>query len=220
MFRKSLIAPLLAASAMALTVSPAYAGKTDRAKEAIAAAEAKIHTAETLGATSELPGEAADARASLALAKDKLARGDKTDSIEEAIHAQALADTAIGVMQRRQNEAMANAEAARAQDVAAAQQQAVVAQNQAAGAQDQAADANARAAAAERSAASSAADAQAARLAAQTQPAQVETTVTTQQAGAPRRAARTITRKTTTKRAAPPAAASTTTTTTVKQAVN
>ncbi|MBW8754751.1 MAG: hypothetical protein JF595_11485 [Sphingomonadales bacterium] len=213
MFRKSLIAPLLAASAIALTVSPAHAGKADRAREAIAAAEAKIHTAETLGATTEMPREAAQARASLALAKDKLARGAKSDSIEEAIHAQALADTAIGVMQRRQNEAVADAQAARSEDVAVAQQQA-------ASAQDQAADANARAAAAERAAAASAAQAEAARVAAQT-PAQVETTVTTQQP-APRRAARTVTRKTTTttaRRTTAPAP-TTTTTTTVKQAVN
>jgi hypothetical protein len=201
---------------MALAVSPAHAGKADRAREAIAAAEAKIHTAETMGATTEMPREAADARASLALAKDKLARGDKSESIEEAIHASALADTAIGVIQRNQNEALA----ARSQDATAAQQQAASAQNQAASAQDQAADANARAAAAERSAAASAAQAEAARVAAQT-PAQVETTVTTQQP-APRRAARTVTRKTTTttaRRTTVPAP-TTTTTTTVKQAVN
>src|SRR4051794_30307036 len=107
MFRKSMIAPLLAASAMALTVTPAYAGKADRARQAIAAAEAKIHTAETMGAATDLPHEAADARASLALAKEKLSAGHKSESIEEAIHAQQLADTAIGVMQRHQDQAMA-----------------------------------------------------------------------------------------------------------------
>jgi hypothetical protein len=199
MFRKSMIAPLLAASAMALTVTPAYAGKADRAREAIAAAEAKIHSAETMGAGSEMPHEAADARASLALAKEKLAAGDKSQSIEEAIHAQQLADTAIGVMQHRQDQAKADA----------------------ASAQQQAAAANQRADMAQQQAANSAADAAAARnaaIAAQNQPAQVETTVTTQQpaAGASSRSA--VRKTTTTKRTV--VAPSTTTTTTVKQAVN
>ena len=66
MFRKSLIAPLLAATAMALTVSPAYAGKADRAREAIAAAEAKIHTAEQMGSATDMPERTAEARAALA----------------------------------------------------------------------------------------------------------------------------------------------------------
>jgi hypothetical protein len=219
MFRKTLIAPLLAATAMALTVTPAYAGKADRARQAIAAAEAKVHTAETMGAGSELPREAATARATLSRAKESLERGDKSDSIDQAIQASAMADTAIGVLQRDKDRQVAAAQAtsqAQTADAAMAQQQAAAAQNQAA-------DANARAAMAERSAAASAAEAQAARVAA-AQPAQVETTVTTQQpaAAAPRRAARTVTRKTTTtaRRAAPAAPATTTTTTTVKQAVN
>lgn len=212
MFRKSMIAPLLAASAMALTVTPAHAGKADRAREAIAAAEAKIHTAETMGAASEMPERNAAARAALARAKENLSASNKSTAINDAIHASALADATIGELQRRKDAAVADANASRDADVSAAQQQAVAAQNQAA-------DANARAASAENSAARSAAEAQAARVAAQSQPAQVETTVTTQQpaAAAPRKAVRTVTRKTTT-RAVP--APTTTTTTTVKQAVN
>jgi hypothetical protein len=203
MFRKSMIAPLLAASAMALTVTPAYAGKADRAREAIAAAEAKIHTAETMGATSELPREAADARASLAMAKEKLSDGHKSEAIEEAIRAQQLADTALGVIQHRHDQAMA----AHSQDVATAQQQA--------------AEANQRANMAQQQAANSAADAAAARdaaIAAQNQPAQVETTVTTRQPAA-RTSHRTAVRRTTTTRRTV-VAPSTTTTTTVRQAVN
>jgi len=70
MLRKTLFAPLLAASAMALAVAtPAYAGKADRAREAIAAADAKIHTAETMGAGSKMPHQTADARAALYMAK-------------------------------------------------------------------------------------------------------------------------------------------------------
>lgn len=218
MLRKTLFAPLLAASAMALTLTPAYAGKADRARQAIAAAEAKIHTAETMGAATELPERNAEARAALARAREKLNAGKKSTSIDEAIRASALADATIGELQRRKDMAIEDAKAARDADVSVAQQQAVAAQ--AAAAQDQAVDANARAAAAERSAAASAAEAQAARLAAQ-QPAQIETTVTTQQP-APRRASRHVTRKVTTTRrpvrAAP--APAVTTTTTIKQAVN
>lgn len=213
MLRKSLIAPLLAASAMALTVTPAHAGKADRAREAIAAAEAKIHTAEQMGAATDLPERTAAARAMLAKAKENLKASNKSTSINQAIEAQALADATIGEMQKRKEMAIANANAARSEDVAAAQEQA-------ASAQQQAEQANARAALAQQQAANSAADANAARsaLAAQQQ-AQVETTVTTQQsASAPRRAARTVTRKTTTKRSA--TAPATTTTTTVRQAVN
>jgi hypothetical protein len=211
MFRKSLIAPLLAATAMALTVSPAYAGKADRAREAIAAAEAKIHTAEQMGSATDMPERTAEARAALARAKENLSASHKSTAINDAIHASALADATIGEMQRRKDAAVADANASREAGVSAAQQQAVAAQGQAA-------DANARAAAAENSAARSAAEANAARIAAQSQQAQVETTVTTQQP-APRRGARTVTRKTTTTRTAPPATA-TTTTTTIKQAVN
>jgi hypothetical protein len=220
MLRKSLIAPLLAASAMALTVTPAHAGKADRAREAIAAAEAKIHTAEQMGAATDLPERTAAARAMLAKAKENLKASNKSTSINQAIEAQALADATIGEMQKRKEMAIANANAARSEDVAAAQEQAASAQQQALSAQQQAEQANARAALAQQQAANSAADANAARsaLAAQQQ-AQVETTVTTQQsASAPRRAARTVTRKTTTKRSA--TAPATTTTTTVRQAVN
>lgn len=198
MFRKTLFAPLLAASAMALTVSPAYAGKDERAREAIAAAEAKIHTADQMGAGKEMPTEAAQARATLARAKEMLERGDEHVSIEYAIQASAMADSAIGILQRDKDREVAAANSAREADVAAAQQ---------------------KAAAAERSAAASAAEAQAARVAAQTP--QVETTVTTQQP-APRASARAATKKTTTttRRTTAAPTATTTTTTTIKQAGN
>jgi hypothetical protein len=191
MLRKTIFAPLLAASALALAVTPAYAGKTDRAREAIAAAEAKVHTAESLGAATELPREAADARAALALAKENLHAGHEEHSIRDAIHAQQLADVAIGVMQRRHDQALAAERDAHSQDVAIAQQQA--------------AEAQARAAMAEQHAANSAAEASAARtaamMAAQTPPAEVETTVTTG-AGTARPATRAVTRER--RRGAPP----------------
>jgi hypothetical protein len=184
MLLRPLFASLLASSAMALAVTtPAHADKTDRAHEAIAAAEAKIHTAETLGASTEAPGQTAEARAALAIAREDLKAGHKSASISSAIRASALAETAIGELQRSKDDAVASANASAREGVAAAQDQAAAAQDQAITARQQAAEANARADAAQQSAATSAADAAAARNAAAiaAQTPQVETTVTTQQ---------------------------------------
>ncbi|MBS0333771.1 MAG: hypothetical protein JSS35_13465, partial [Proteobacteria bacterium] len=180
MLHKTLFASLLASSAVALAVAtPALAGATERAREAIAAAEAKIHTAENLGAPTEDPRDIAEARANLANAREAFDSHHRDDAIRIAIHAQALADSAIGIAQQHKNADLASAraeqratvEAARdevaaardqaAQARAAAQDQIVAAQQQAQQAQQQAADANARAASAEQSAAASAADAEA-----------------------------------------------------------
>jgi len=215
MFRKTLFAPLLAASAMALTLAtPAHAGKADRAREAIAAADAKIHTAETMGAGSAMPHQTAEARAALAMAREKLSAGRKSTSITEAIRASALADAAIGEMQKQQERAIADERQARTDGVAAAQQQTAVAQQQSV-------DANARANVAQQSAAISAGEAVVARnaalAAAQTPAAQVETTVTTVQPA--RTSGRASTRTSVTKTVKPVAAlpAGVTTTTTVTQ---
>lgn len=230
MLRKTIIASLLATSAMTLAIaSPAAAGKSDRAREAIAAAEAKVHTAENLGASADSPREAAEARASLAVAQEDFKSGHKDDAIEAAIHASALADTAIGMSERHKQAAVASAregqrasaEAARDQ-VVAAKGQAEAAQDQAAAAQQQAADANARARTAEQAAASSAADAAAARnaatLAAQTPPPapQVETTTTTSHATAGHRAKHKVIRHTTTTTGVSPSSSSDQVTTTTK----
>jgi len=213
MLRKTMFASLLATSAISLAVAtPAAANKaSDRAREAIAAAEAKIHTAETLGAGVDAPRDTAEARAALATAKEDFAAGDKEPAIHEAIRASALADTAIGVAQQHKDAALASAtEAQRAtadaarDQVSAAQDQAASAQQQAEAARQQAAEANARADNAQQAAAASAADAAAARntaaiVAAQPPPApQVETTITTQKSTG-RHATRThVTRHTTT----------------------
>ena len=125
MLRKSFFASLLASSAMALAIAaPAQAGKGDRAHEAIAAAEAKIHTAESIGTGIEAPGVTAAARAALATAREDLAAGHKSTSIAEAIRASALADTAIGELQRRKDASLASARASEREGVAAAQDQA------------------------------------------------------------------------------------------------
>lgn len=190
MIRNTVVASLLASGAVVWTaLTPAHAGEVERAREAIAAADAKIHTAESLGAAAELPGRTAEARAVLAHARADFASDHRDRAIEDATHASTLADGVIAELQHRKNEAMAETRATAQDSVTAAQAQTVAAQQQAAAAQQQAADANARAAAAEQAAARSAADAEAARNAAaqaQAQPTQVETTITTEHQGAAR----------------------------------
>ena len=199
MTHKPLFASLLATSALCLAISsPASAASTsDRAREAIAAAQAKIHTAETMGADTQAPRETAGARATLATAQEDFKTDHREDAIQDAIRASAMADTAIGLTQQHKDAAIAaarddqraTADSARDQ-VTAAQNQAAAAQDQTVAAQQQAADANARAQAAEQSAAASAADAAAARDAAATATANaqaapvVQTTVTTDHATA------------------------------------
>ena len=211
MFRITHFAPLLAVSAMALVLStPALAGKADRAREAIAAAEAKIHTAETMGSGADMPHQTADASAALAMAREELASGKKSPAIADAIRASALADAAIGEMQHRKDRALAEAQQNGRNAVDAARQQTDFAQQLAASAQQQTAEANGRAAMAQQSAAISAnaamtaqnaanaANAQsAANVAALALPARVETTVTTDQPVASPVTQRTVTRRTT-----------------------
>jgi hypothetical protein len=179
MARKTIFTALLGSSVIVLAATaPALAGEREQAREAISAADAKIHTAEALGAGVETPAATAEAQALLATARHDLDRGERGDAIAHAIRAQALADTAVGELERRKNESLAAAQAARSQTAAEAQDQVQAAQQQAA-------EANARADAAEQAAAHSAADAQAARdAAAIAQTPQVETTVTTQHAAA------------------------------------
>ncbi|MDE1915464.1 MAG: hypothetical protein KGJ57_08495 [Sphingomonadales bacterium] len=175
----------LGATALALSLTtPAMAeGKADRAREAIAAAEAKIQAADTAGAGTLLVSEQAHAREELATAKEALASGHKDDAIADANHASMMAEANLGEAQRRKS-AMNQAR------VAAAHAQVAAANQQAADAQQQAQDANARAAMAQNAAATSAADANAARqaavaaqVAAATPPAQTETSVTTSTSG-------------------------------------
>ena len=91
MLKKMFGTALFASSAMTLAfATPVLAeGKTDRAREAIAAADAKIHTAETLGAGVEAPHATAEAREALALAREDLKSGHKEPAIRDAIHASA-----------------------------------------------------------------------------------------------------------------------------------
>lgn len=183
MTKTRIVAPLLAASAMIAGFSaPAHAeGKADRARKAIAAAEAKIDTADQLGTAEFRPGETAQAKAALAHAKENLSAGHKPEAIDDAIHAQALADTAIGMMQKHQAQVADRQAAHTAAALADAQGQAVQAQSQVDAAN---ARADMAAAAAQSSAAEAASARQAAALAVANQqppaPTTVQTTVTTQ----------------------------------------
>jgi hypothetical protein len=203
---RQLITPLLAASALAVVATPAYAGKEDRARAAIAAAEAKLHTAETMGVGTQMPDDAARARAALAMARENFKADHNEAAITSAIRASSIADAAIGHMQQDNQQAMASQQAT----ADAASQQASVAQQDAAAA-------NARAAMAERSAAASAAEAQSARgaLAAQQD---VETTVTTQQPTRTTRPVKTTVKRTTARRSIAPSGQTTTTTTVTQRA--
>ncbi len=173
---------LLAATALCLSfASPAAAeGKADRARAAIAEAQTKIDTAEALGTSTSQPGQTAEANAALSRAKENLAAGHKPEAIADAIHASALADTALGMMQKNAKQHSEDMQAKMQADGMARAQMNVDAAHQ------QTDMANDRAARAESSAAASASDAAFARNAAMTaqsaQPTQVQTTVTTEQA--------------------------------------
>jgi hypothetical protein len=214
MLRK-LITPLLAASALAVVATPAYAGKEDRARAAIAAAEAKIHTAETMGAGTAMPDEAARARAALAMARENFKADHNEDAIRNAIRASSLADATIGHLQQANQAAMADQQAS----ADAANRQASAAQQDAAAANARADDASTRAAMAERSAAASAADAQSARSALAAQQ-EVQTTVTTQQPvrATTSRPVKTTVKRTTARRSIAPSGHVTTTTTVTQRA--
>lgn len=149
---RNVLTPLLAAGALTLAASPAFAGPETRAQEAIAAAQAKVYTAESLGAGVELPEQAAEARAALAMAREHFAADRNTEATMAAIRASEIADAQIGKLRQDNQQALANERA-----------NAELASQQAALAQQQAEEAKARATFAERAAASSAAQAQAAR---------------------------------------------------------
>lgn len=155
------------AALVALPVSAFAEGKTDQARKAIAAAQAKIDASNTVGAAGDAPRFQAQAIAALRLARDELAHHDKDGAIRDATHASELADMALSASSR-----------ARLNDQQAATDTA----------QRQAAAANARAAEAQANAAAAQADAAAARAApppapiviAAPAPAPAATTVTTE----------------------------------------
>ena len=166
-------------SLMVVTAPVAMAqGKADRARSAIAAAQAKIDASAQVGAGNAVPAEQARANEALAQAKEMLASGHKDEAIAAANRASALADTALGRTQQTHAAVNAARTDAAAAAVDSARQDAAASQAQAAQAQAQAADANARADAAQQQAAVASADAAAARAA--PPPAPAVTAVTTE----------------------------------------
>ena len=127
------------AALVAMPVSAFAEGKTDQARKAIAAAQAKIDAGNTVGAAGDAPHFQAQAVAALRLARDELAHHDKDAAIRDAQHASELADMALSASSR-----------ARLNDQQAATD---TAQRQAAAANERAADAQASAAAAQADAA-------------------------------------------------------------------
>lgn len=151
MYRSALFTRGACVSALVLmSAAPALAeGKGDRAQLAIAQAQAKIDTADTVGAAGDVPGIVAHAKATLATAQEEAKSGHKERAISDANSAAGLADTAIGEAQKSKDAAAA-AQTSDAQAVAASAQQ-------------DAAAANARADAAQASARDAAAQAEALR---------------------------------------------------------
>lgn len=130
------------ATMFALPVSAFAEGKTDQARKAIAAAQAKIDAANIVGAAGDAPRLHAQAVTALHLAQDELNHHAKDAAIRDATRASELADMALAASQRqRTDEQRAGTQAA----------------------QSQAAEANARASEAQAAAARAQADAAAAR---------------------------------------------------------
>ena len=145
MNRKSVILMgFVASTALVMPTAASAEGKTDKARKAIAAAQAKIDAANIVGAAGDAPRLHAQAVTRLHLAQDELAHHAKDAAIRDATRASELADQALSVSQRERTNA----------------QQATTAE-----AQRQAAEANARASNAQAAAAAAQADAAAARSA-------------------------------------------------------
>lgn len=158
----------VALTAFSLSTAAFAEGKTDQARKAIAAAQAKIDASNIVGASGDAPRLHSQAVAMLHHAQDELGQHAKDDAIRDATRASELADMALAASQHERNGAQ--------------QATTAEAQRQASDAQREAAEANARAAAAQ-------ADAAAARSAPPvviqtpapaSAPAPTSTTVTTQ----------------------------------------
>ena len=166
MFRSATLAIALAVTTCLTWSTAASAeGKTDQARKAIAAAQAKIDAANIVGAAGDAPRLHAESVRILHIAQDELNHHAKDEAIRDATRASEIADQALAASQRERN----------------AEQQAATG-----AAQAQAAEANARAADAQAAAATAQADAAAARAAPPVivqqpapEPAPATTTVTT-----------------------------------------
>ena len=122
MTRNSMLAILLAAttSCFVLPTAASAEGKTDQARKAIAAAQAKIDAANIVGAAGDAPRLHAEAVRVLHIAQDELNHHAKDEAIRDATRASEIADQALAASQRertaqeRQTSGAAQAEAAEA----------------------------------------------------------------------------------------------------------
>ncbi len=171
------ISALLAVSALS---TPAFAGKNDRAQEAIAVAKSKIEAADKLGASAEAAGLQMRARDSLRTAQDLLSHGKKDAAILEATHSGELADQALVMTDKRKVGAARDAQADAQGAAMDAQRSAARSEANADAAQQAAAAADTRAAAAQQQAATAQAQTDAMRAMPAAAPAP-QTTVTTVQ---------------------------------------
>src|SRR5262245_46206647 len=108
---KMTFAPLLAATALVLSVPAHAGGAEDRARIAIAEAQAKIETAEGMGSATSMPRETADARAALELAQAKFKADRNDDALEAAVRAKSIADATIGQLQHNKEQAAVDSNA-------------------------------------------------------------------------------------------------------------
>lgn len=111
----------IAASALFVAATPAFAGDEERALAAIAQAQGKIDAALRMKSGDVSPDVMAKAQASLRLAKEQYESGKEQKAIASAIEAQQYADTAIG----EKNDTAELSAQAQAETAAAAQQEAV-----------------------------------------------------------------------------------------------
>ena len=93
---------------LATSASPALArGKMDRAREAVAAARAKVDAAAKVSATGDVPRLQAEAAAALRTAEDDVASSRKDEAIAPADRASAASrhsDRHLGAQQRRRRQ--------------------------------------------------------------------------------------------------------------------
>ena len=142
-FKHTLAAGIAAVSLLALPAAALAEGKTDQARKAIAAAQAKIDAVNIVGAAGDAPRLHAEAVRQLHIAQDELNHHAKLEAVRDATRASELADQALVASQRaRTNEQRSATDAAQAQ-AANANERAADAQAAAARAQADAAAARA-----------------------------------------------------------------------------
>jgi hypothetical protein len=119
-FKHTLAAGIAAVALLALPTTASAEGKTDQARKAIAAAQAKIDAVNIVGAAGDAPRLHAEAVRALHIAQDELNHHAKLEAVRDATRASELADQALAASQRaRTNDQRSATDAAQAQAAAA-----------------------------------------------------------------------------------------------------